>query len=141
LASARATSDRAECPRRPVILVADDDDCVRCLLERGLEQAGFEVRVAKNGREAVDLYRQFASEIEIVLLDVRMPEVDGPQALAALRKEYPAVRCCFISGHSGCYTPDELLSMGAQDYFRKPFSLQALAARLSELVRTPPGSS
>jgi DNA-binding response OmpR family regulator len=119
-------------------LVADDDDSVRRLLERGLQQAGYEVRLAKNGAEAVALYRQFRSEIDLVLLDVRMPELDGPQALAALRKENPAVRCCFISGHSGAYTQEELLSMGAEHYFRKPFSLQEVAARLYELVGTLP---
>jgi DNA-binding response OmpR family regulator len=132
----RPSSDWSESPRRPVILVADDDDSVRALLERGLEQAGFEVWAVRNGQEAVALYRQRGTEIDLVLLDVRMPELDGPHTFAALRRENPGVRCCFISGHSGVYTREDLLSMGAEYFFRKPFSLQDLAARIHELVHT-----
>jgi CheY-like chemotaxis protein len=59
--------------------------------------------------------------VDLVLLDVRMPELDGPQTLAALRKENPTLRCCLISGHSGTYTREQLLSLGAEHYFNKPF--------------------
>jgi CheY-like chemotaxis protein len=132
--SKRRKADGSESPRRPVILVVDDDDSVRALLQRGLQLAGFEVCLAKNGREAVAFYRKHGAGIDLVLLDVRMPELDGTQTLAALRKENPTLRCCFISGHSGTYTREQLLSLGAEHYFNKPVSLQDLAAKLHELV-------
>jgi len=133
---AKACAERAptELARTPVILVVDDDDSVRRLLDRGLKQHGFETRLAGDGLQALTVYRRHLGEIDLVLLDVQMPGLDGPQTLAALRRENPAVRCCFISGHSGTYSEEELLGLGALHYFRKPFLLGELAARLHELL-------
>jgi DNA-binding response OmpR family regulator len=120
---------------RLAILVVDDDQSLRTLLERGLAQGGFTVYLAKDGLEAVEFYGRQGSEVDLVLLDIRMPGLDGPQTLRALRKQHPAIRCCFISGHSGDYSQEELLGMGAEYYFEKPFSLQEVAAKLKELLR------
>jgi CheY-like chemotaxis protein len=75
----------------------DDDESMRSLLERGLGQGGFEVFLAKDGPEAVEFYGQQGSGIDLVLLDICMPGLDGPQTLRALRQQHPSVRCCFIS--------------------------------------------
>jgi DNA-binding response OmpR family regulator len=123
-----------ESPSRPAILVTDDDESVRTLLERGLARRGFDVHLAGNGREALQLYEQQRDRIGLVLLDVCMPGLDGPETLKALRKLDPALRCCFISGHSGAYSEEQLLSMGIDYYFKKPFSLPELAAKLKEIL-------
>jgi CheY-like chemotaxis protein len=73
---------------RPVklgVLVVDDDCHVRLMVQRGLERDGFEVWLAPTGDEAVELYRQLRERISVVLLDVRMPGLDGPATLDALR--------------------------------------------------------
>jgi carbon storage regulator CsrA len=90
----------------PRVLVADDEGCLRVLLARVLGRHGFEVVLAATGREAVAHYRQAPGAVAVVLLDVKMPGVDGPQTLAALRQLHPGVRCCFMTGDPGRYTED-----------------------------------
>ncbi len=107
----------------PGILVADDDPAIRALLETGLRRRGFTVWLARDGREAVDLYEQHAAEVTLVLLDVRMPGLDGAEALALLRALNPGLTAYLMSGHLGGYSTDELLRRGAAGVFAKPFPL------------------
>jgi CheY-like chemotaxis protein len=103
------------------VLVADDEPAVLRLLDVALRQHGFAVRRAGGGEAAVELYRRHRATIDVVLLDVQMPGLDGPGALAALRAIDPAVRCVFMSGHTGRYAVEELLATGASCVLAKPF--------------------
>jgi CheY-like chemotaxis protein len=94
--------------RKCGILVVDDQEHLRGMLRIGLRQAGFSVWLAANGREALDLYRSYRAVIDVVLLDVHMPDLDGPQTLAELQRLSPQIRCCFLSADFGSYTEDEL---------------------------------
>lgn len=121
--------------QKPVVLIGEDEEGVRKLLKIALEERGFEVMLAANGREAAALYGQHKSEIDLVLLDVQMPEMDGPHALAAMRKLNPAVRCCLMTASSGPYTYQELHQLDADRIFEKPFpSLQELASVMHMLA-------
>jgi CheY-like chemotaxis protein/anti-sigma regulatory factor (Ser/Thr protein kinase) len=108
---------------KPGVLVVDDEPHVRQLLELVLSRAGFSVWSAGGGRAAVEFYRQNQSLLGLVLLDVRMPGLDGPATLAALRQINPHIRALFVSGHTGEYTPESLLAMGAEAILHKPFDL------------------
>lgn len=128
-------------PRQPGILVVDDDAAVRTMLDVGLRQYGFAVWQAADGQEALRVYPQNRSEIDLVLLDVRMPGLDGPQTLAALLQLNPQIRCCFMTGQAGSYSQDELLQRGAAHVFPKPFQLAQVAQVLASLIGSPlPGS-
>jgi CheY-like chemotaxis protein len=70
----------------PGILVADDDPALLNLLELLLRRRGFDVWAARDGRAAVELFRRHRGGVAVVLLDVRIPGLDGPQALAELRR-------------------------------------------------------
>jgi anti-anti-sigma factor len=124
------------CPTGPPmgVLVVDDDDAVRAVLEIGLRSRGFEVQVAAHGQQAVELYRRQRNEIAVVLLDVLMPGLDGPHTLAALQQLSPNVRCCFMTGNLGPHTEDNLLQMGAVRVFRKPFALTEVLDTLEQLA-------
>jgi CheY-like chemotaxis protein len=119
---------------RPGVLVADDEPLLLAVLNSGLQQRGFTVWLASNGLQALDVYRSHAKDIAVVLLDVRMPGLDGPRTLAALRRLNPTVRCCFMTGNMGLYTPEELLALGAVQVFPKPFDLPQLAEALWQLA-------
>jgi DNA-binding response OmpR family regulator len=121
------------------ILVADDDEGVRRLLEIGLRQQGFAVWPAASGPEALDLYRRYRPAIDVVLLDVRMPAPDGPQTLVALREQNPWVRCLFMSGDLGRYTEWELENLGAAAVLQKPLRLTEVAQVLRGLARQDEG--
>jgi CheY-like chemotaxis protein len=115
--------------RKPGILVADDEPALREILEVVLRQEGFTVWAAEDGREALALYQQHRGEIDLVILDVHMPELDGPHTLEELRQTDPEVRCCFMSGSgSNLYSLHQLRQMGACCFFRKPLDLPTLLA-------------
>ena len=112
---------------KPGVLVVDDEHMVRIMVQLGLERNGFDVWLARNGREAIDLYRRHTEEIAVVLLDVRMPGLDGPQTLEVLRELNPEVLACFMNGDTGAYEPEDLLQRGAAHVITKPFRLDDLA--------------
>jgi CheY-like chemotaxis protein len=123
-------------PQEAEILVVEDDTGVRRMLEVALPYYGFVVQSAATGQEAIQLYQSRRDAIAVVLLDVQMPEMDGPATLAALRQINPAVRCCFMSGHTGRYSALDLLNFGAARVFQKPFSLADLTQALGQLINT-----
>ena len=115
------------------ILVVDDESLVRNFLQLFLRQEGFRVWLAEDGREAVRLYHQRRQDIRLVLLDVRMPDMDGPQTLAALRRLEPGLDCCFMTGNAGDYTHADLVQHGAARVFAKPFNLVEVRSFLWKL--------
>jgi CheY-like chemotaxis protein len=119
----------------PGILVADDDQLLLSLLKTVLMRQGFVVWQAAAGQAAIDLYRRNLERIDMVLLDVRMPGMDGPQTLAELRRINPLLACCFMSGHTGQYTGNQLEDMGALYCFDKPFRAHELAQELWQLAQ------
>lgn len=127
-----------DCPakrRCPGILVLDDEELVRSLLRTSLQGSGFKVWLAATGREAIKLYREHLAAIDLVLLDVQMPDLDGPDTLVALRAINPQVKCCFLTGDMGNYSERQLRRMGARRVFTKPVRLTRLVRSLDELTR------
>jgi DNA-binding NtrC family response regulator len=122
---------------KPVILLVDDEAMVRNFLEIGLRQRGYEVRLAPNGQAALDLYRAEPTAITLVILDVRMPVLDGCRTLEALRQVNPHVRCCVITGYSGGYTVKDLTDRGAACVLEKPFTMNKLGQVLESLLNAP----
>ena len=122
------------------VLVVDDEHIVRSLVQLGLERAGFDVWLAANGRKALDLYREHRADIDVVLLDVRMPGLDGPQTLDALRELNPDIPACFMSGDTGAYEPSALLQRGAKCVIAKPFHLDELANILRLVAHGEPSN-
>jgi CheY-like chemotaxis protein len=118
----------------PGILIVDDDPLLRMLLNLGLRHHGFRVWQAGGGREAVAMYRQYGALIHLVLLDVRMPDLDGRHTLAALREVERGVRVCFLCGSAEGDDPEELVTLGAVGVLAKPFRLDGLVQALEHLV-------
>jgi CheY-like chemotaxis protein len=122
------------------VLVAEDEPVVRDLLGLMLRGHGFRVWLAADGAEAVELYCRHRGSIHAVLLDCRMPVLDGPAALRALREVDPAVRCCFLTGYAGEWGAEELFRQGAAAVLEKPLDLPALTGVLRQLAEAPDAS-
>src|SRR5262245_47568164 len=84
-------------PRHPGILIADNLGLVLTLLKFELEPRGFKVWLAVDGEDALDLYRRHSTEIDVVLLDVHLSGLDGPDTLAALQRLSPDILACFMT--------------------------------------------
>ena len=121
-------------PRRGGILVVDDEASVRSLLNTVLRDQGFGVWLAVDGEEALTLYRRHRAAIDVVLLDVRLPGLDGPQILAALQALNPQIGCCFISGDLGEHSEESLRNLGATAVLAKPFRVAEIAQVVRELI-------
>lgn len=135
MSAAVAAADQS---RPPGILVIEDERLMRKALEQGLRTRGFAVWAAPDGSEGVDLYRRFLEQIDVVLTDVQMPVLNGPQTLDALREINPLVRCCFMTGDTRLSTLTGLLRRGALRVFTKPFpSVAEVAEELRELANRP----
>jgi CheY-like chemotaxis protein len=116
------------------ILIVDDDPLLRMLLNLGLRHHGFRVWQAGGGREAVAVFRQYGAQIDLVLLDLRMPDLDGPHTLAALQEVRGGVRVCFLCGGGEADNPEELVALGAVGVLSKPFRLDSLVKALEQLA-------
>jgi CheY-like chemotaxis protein len=120
--------------RRPRILVVDDTISFRTLMDEGLRSFGFDVYLAAGGLEALEIYKRHGGDIALVLLDVCMPGLDGPQTLASLQQLNTEVVCCFMDRRNGTYTERQLLQLGAARLLRKPFLLTEVRRVFQMLV-------
>ena len=103
------------------ILVADDEDGLRWVLEKGLRQAGYDVTAVKDGAAALEAFE--AEPFDLVFLDVRMPGIDGLTLLGRLR-EIRADACVIVmTAHGTMDTAIQAMQRGAYDYLAKPFDL------------------
>jgi CheY-like chemotaxis protein len=133
-----AANRRGAVGRRPGILIADDMVIMLTLFKFELEKRDLAVWLAVDGDDALDLYRGHRDEIDLVLLDVKMPGLDGPHTLRALQHLCPTVRCCFMTGNPRPYTVEGLLQMGAVRVFEKPFVVTEVIDTLTRLVGSSP---
>ena len=106
------------------ILVVDDEKIIREGCSRILQKAGHEVSVASNGYEALEQIRR--QPFDIVLLDIKMPEMDGMQVMEALRGEIPNQLILVITGYATIETAVNAMKAGAYDLLLKPFSADAM---------------
>ena len=111
-------------PAPAQILVVDDDDIVRHSVGAYLEDSGFEVREADNGQLAVDSVRERAPDV--VLLDLRMPGLDGLEVLAILAVEFPELPVIIVTGAGVLDDAIEALRRGAWDFVTKPIQEMAI---------------
>ena len=104
----------------PRILVVDDEMIVCESCKRILEEEGYEVATALSGKEAFEKMK--THPFDIVITDLKMPEIDGMEVLRTLRKEYPDSIIIMITGFSTVETAVEAMKLGAFDYIPKPFT-------------------
>jgi two-component system cell cycle sensor histidine kinase/response regulator CckA len=114
------------------VLVVEDEDAVRELLRKVLDEHGYTVLEARDGRDALLLAERYQQPIHLVVTDVVMPEMGGRELVAALTPLYPDVSVLYISG----YTNDEVLRRGVSDVelIHKPFSPGDLLRKVRELL-------
>lgn len=117
------------------ILIIDDDEQIRVLLQQMMEWAGFEVMLAENGKVAMKVQRENPSDL--IITDLIMPEQEGLETISRLKKEYEGIRIIAISG-GGRIGPEAYLpaarELGADRVFSKPFDIQEVVDAVKELL-------
>jgi putative two-component system response regulator len=116
------------------ILIVDDDEFMRTSLKTELEEEGFDVALAENGTQAVTLARE--GHFDLILCDVRMPDIDGIETISAIREVNPMARAIMITAYASADTPVSALKLRVDDYLMKPFSFSELLRSIrAALVR------
>ncbi len=104
------------------VMVVDDEDGVRNLLQRTLEGAGYNVVAAADGQEALDTISESDLEIGVMLLDIKMPGLSGIEVLKQVIIEHPLICVIMVTAMVDTTTAIEAMKLGAYDYVTKPFN-------------------
>ena len=122
-------------PPMKSILIADDDPTIVVSLQYLLEQAGYAVRVARDGQEALEALAQALPDL--LLLDVMMPRLSGYDVCQRVREsaQWRRVRILMLTAKGGAVEARKGLALGADGYMTKPFATQELLRQVAELLR------
>jgi len=104
---------------RKMVLIADDEDFIRKLSSKILTREGFITLLAENGEKAIEIYKQQGTNIELVILDIRMPGLSGIDVLKYIASHNPEARVVFCSG----YGEEDLPANHGDCFIQKPFSI------------------
>ncbi len=123
--------------RGETVLVAEDDEQVRAVLRRVLARGGYRVLEARSGGDALAVAERFEGHIDLLVSDVVMPEMGGPELGSALRSRRPGVRLLYMSG----YTDDSVVRHGLLEgevaFLQKPITPELLLRKVRETLDTP----
>lgn len=120
-------------PARAKVLIADDEAGVRSFARTVLEQAGYDIVEAADGKEAL---REFAKQrVDLLITDIVMPEKEGLETIQSIRRGYPATPILAISGAFGGQFLLAAQMLGARAVLSKPIAAEALVAKVAELLQ------
>jgi CheY-like chemotaxis protein len=118
------------------VLLADDEDLIRTAGRRVLEHGGVRVLEAENGRQAVDVFRQNTANIDLVILDLDMPQLDGAGAFSEIRALAAKIPVLISSGYIDHEREEELLTAGVTSILHKPYDSKTLMQAVFESLET-----
>jgi len=120
--------------RGEALLLVDDEEFVRDLGERILKRAGYKVITASNGKEALEIYGKAQGMIDLVILDLLMPEMGGQQCLRKLLTIQPGLKVLVASAHSDEDSLQESFDLGATGFVSKPFGMKELLRQVRQVL-------
>ena len=121
-------------PRPPTVLIVEDDDDTRYAMDSVLAREGYLVLTAATGRDAISTLQEPLSPIDVVLLDVHLPDVDGTALCARMRELYPKLPIVVCSGEASAEEVAALVRLGAVRYFRKPVGVDELLSSVEAVL-------
>jgi len=116
------------------ILLVDDEEVIIDVGSEILEVLGYKVSVARSGREAIEIYKEKQDEIDMVILDMIMPEMDGGETFKVLKSIDPGVKVILSSGYSADARSTRMMEQGCCGFIQKPYSVNALSQKVKEVL-------
>jgi signal transduction histidine kinase/CheY-like chemotaxis protein len=120
------------------VLVIDDEQTVRRIAKNALERQGTQVILAETGREGIELFRKLADKVELVLLDLTMPDLNGEEVLKSLKTIHPGVKVVLSSGFNEVEVIEKFTGKGLAGFLQKPYTSAALSAKVAEVFQGSP---
>lgn len=115
------------------IILAEDEPALGQIVKESLESRNFQVQLCKDGEEVLNTYKE--GSVEILILDVMMPIMDGFTAAREIRKENTEIPIIFLTAKSQTEDVVEGFGIGGNDYLKKPFSMEELIVRIHSLLK------
>jgi len=128
----------SEWRRCGTVLIVDDEDAVRLLARKMVKMCGLKTLLARDGREAVAVFKEKAAEIDCVLLDLTMPHMDGEEAFKAMRAIRPDARIIVSSGYSEQDISERFTLDAKVTFIQKPYARGPLVAALKKVLGEKP---
>ena len=116
------------------VLLVDDEDVIIDVGEEILRELGYNVLIARGGKEAVEIYSRNKDKIDIVILDVIMPEMGGGETYDRMKKMNPDIKVLLLSGYSIDGQAEEILQRGCNGFIQKPFNVSKLSQTMREIL-------
>jgi DNA-binding NtrC family response regulator len=117
------------------ILLVDDEEMVLNLGTAIVKMLGYDVLEAKNGGEAVEIYRENKDTVDMVILDMAMPDMNGGEAYDRMKEIDPEVKVLLTSGYGIEGQATEIMKQGCNGFIQKPFSIDNLSGKIKEVLR------
>ncbi|MCP4726452.1 MAG: response regulator, partial [bacterium] len=118
------------------ILMIDDDETILELVEKQFSFLGYKSILASNGKQGLEIYSSMKDEIDLVIIDIIMPEKDGFETFMRLKSINPRVKVIAASGYSKEDKAENLMKAGVLDFIQKPFKLADLSKRIDTILKT-----
>jgi two-component system, cell cycle sensor histidine kinase and response regulator CckA len=119
------------------VVLAEDEDALRTLLNRVLAGSGYQVIAGRNGAEALEAARQRGVRVDLLLTDLVMPRMSGVELAEKLAVDQPGVKVLFMTGHTDDSLVEDRLADGDVELIQKPFTSEALLGHLRRLLGPP----
>jgi DNA-binding NtrC family response regulator len=116
------------------VLIVEDEPGMLHLLEEVISSHGYQVLVASDGEQAIEVYRCYKLRIDVVLLDVGLPKIAGWQVFLKMKEENPDVRVVIASGYLDPKIKADLSGAGVKHFVDKPYVLDALVETIGDVI-------
>jgi two-component system cell cycle sensor histidine kinase/response regulator CckA len=116
------------------LLIVDDEEMIIDTCKQLLEEMGYKVLIAKSGKDALEIYEKNKDEIDIVILDMIMPDMGGGETYDKLKEINPKIKVLLASGYSINGQASEILARGCNGFIQKPFHMKNLSHKIKEIL-------
>jgi CheY-like chemotaxis protein len=121
-------------PEKPKVLIVDDEEPLRTVLSSELASEGYQVETAADGDEAIELVQ--SRPVDLVLLDIKMPRVDGFEVLRFVKQRFPKIKVIMLTGYADLSSAIDSKRWGAEDFVSKPYDLFDLLTTIERVLST-----
>lgn len=129
------TSRTCELPK--TVLVIDDEERVRTTIQSLIEKLGYRVLGADSAGAALEQARTFDGNIDLALLDIKLPDMEGGNLYPLIKQLRPDMKVIICSGYSLDVHVEQILKGGADGFLQKPFALKTIADKIKEVLEEP----
>ena len=119
---------------KETVFLIDDDDMIADVSELILKNSGYDVVIAKSGKEAIEVYKENHSRIDMVILDMILPDMGGGDAYDRLKEINPGIKVLLASGYDIDYQGRDIMERGCDGFIQKPFNIGKLLEKIREIL-------